>query len=175
MSLDKLIEKQNTEFYELGSKHGYDQGFHDGIMEAVKILSDAHLANDVMSAQEPDPDGEATFEIPGNDEATFDEKEAYFASIGSTLTVAKDKITRASHVKHSWDDWIIPFAVSIIDGVHTKSELVTLGSEQGLTKDAINKKAWELGYGKNKGEDYFVKKHSPLPKYVDMLASIAGE
>jgi len=158
----------DTEF-----EKAYNDGYAAGMMEAVQILSDAQLANDVNDAQDPDPAGEATYEIPGNEEATFFEKEAYFASIGSTLEVAKDKITRSAHMKHSWDGWMEPFAVSIIDMVHTKAELISLGSEYGLSDNSINKKAWELGYGKNRGEDYFVKKHSPLPKYVDMMKRLS--
>ncbi len=59
----------------------YNKGYEDGIMEAVKILSNAHTANEVIEAQEPYPDGEATFSIPGNPEASFDENEAYWASV----------------------------------------------------------------------------------------------
>ncbi len=151
----------------------YDSGYEAGIMEAVRILSDAQLANDVHDAQNKAPDGEAVYELPDGREVCFDEKESYYTSVADSLSDIKEKITRSTHEKHSWDNWIEPFAVSLINGVHTKAELIALGAEHDLSANAVNKKAWELGYGKNRGEDYFVKKHSPLPKYVDIMKRLS--
>jgi len=53
MSLDALIEKQNTEFYDLGHEHGYDKGFEAGILEAVKILRKG-TADEEPEEEEPE-------------------------------------------------------------------------------------------------------------------------
>ena len=165
MSIDKLIEKQNTEFYELGSKHGYDQGYHDGIMEAVKILRSATLAGDVEAAQDPYPAGEATFEIPGNDEATFDEKEAYYASLpvfGSDDEepgIVEDVFARKSPVKHDkhydfWKENEEAFKARLIDGSMSVSEAVEAAKPHGITYKGVKAKASRFGYGIKKNKFY---------------------
>ena len=182
MSIDKLIKEQNTEFYELGKKHGYDEGFEAGILQAVKILRSATLAGDVEAAQDPYPAGEATFEIPGNDEATFDEKEAYYASldvIGSEDAEPAEPLEsvesvdgptepedyenifapRKSPIKHAkhhdfWKDHGISFAVELEAGTMTVSEAVEGAKKFGITYKSIKSKAARFGYGIKKNKFY---------------------
>jgi len=166
MSIDALIEKQNTEFYDLGHKHGYDDGYYQGIMQAVKMLQSAHIAADVEAAQDEAPDGEATYSIPGNDEATFEEKEAYYASldvIGSDDEEPEDYenifAPRKSPVKHDkhhdfWKKHEVAFAMGLEVGEMTVSEAVEGAKPFGITYKGVKSKASRFGYGIKKNSFY---------------------
>ena len=151
----------DTEF-----KKAYDNGYYAGIMEAVKILKDAHLAEEVIAAQEPYPDGEATYSIPGNEEATFDEKEAYYAVnpvIGSDdeePPVIEDVFApRKSPIKHAkhrgfWEEHEVSFALQLEIGVMTVSEAVEGAKPFGVSYKGVKSKASRFGYGIKKNKFY---------------------
>ncbi len=144
-------------------KIAYDKGYEAGTIEALRILDDAHLANEVMEAQEPDPDGEQTFDIPGNPEASFDEKEAYWDSVdpfvGSAFVVSVDTVARKKREPyHShpafWKAHTDSFIKLLKEGVSTPDDVFDMLLGYGLTHKAIRSKAHRLGYGVNNGKFY---------------------
>ena len=114
---------------------GFEDGYAAGILRAVEILKDTTTEH---------------IEAP---------QETFCDRVISELKC--EPITRRAHKKHKWNSWLKPFAKALIDGKFTKAELIDLGSKEGLTNTAVNKKAWELGFTCKKGDTIYTKTHSP--------------
>ena len=134
MSLDKLIENTNTEFYELGVSHGFDQGYNDGIGAAIQML-------EVLGVKIPEEEFPSVF---GSPEDVHEEIED------------EHKITRSPHVRHLdfWKSNTEPFKGMLEAGTMNVDEAVVAGKNFGIDKSRIVAKAHKLGFGIKDGEFY---------------------
>ena len=117
---------------------------------------DAIMAQDIMDMQSPYPQGEAVFEVPGNQRATFDEKEAFWTDVDDSALALIGSIgnkRKGWHLSYKRRDWTKEELLAVIEMYNKRYSAKKIGRIIGRTRQAVSSKLRSNGYVYVKGQN----------------------